>query len=201
MKLKRLEVNGFRSLVGFQITFDSDMTVVVGENDAGKTSLIECLKVVTQGRPVSLDDFTHGADQLRISVEIDDFVFHKEYSKNGNAITEIPLRAHPTTEYVLRTLARLQDPAFDIAIEGGENFVRDMAKLFGLTVRSNSNIDNLKAQLVERLSVEGELIIENAVFPKFNNIQLDGRHFERVSGILCKRSFSSITASDLQTGY
>lgn len=180
MKLKRLEVNGFRSLAQFHIAFDNDMTVVVGENDAGKTSLIECLKVVTQGRQVGIDDFTHGSNQLLISVEIDNFVFRKEYEKNGATITEVPLKAHPTAEYVQRTRTRLLDPSFDASTDDGQSFVRDVAKLFGLTVRANSNIENLKTQLVDKLNANGELVIESAVFPKFNNIQLDGRHFENV---------------------
>lgn len=180
MKLKRIDVNGFRSLVQFRITFDSEMTVVVGENDAGKTSLIECLKVVTQGRQVGLDDFSHGSDQLLIIVEIDDFAFRKEYRKNGSVIDESPLKANPTEDYRQRTLASIQDPAFDATTDNGLNYIKDVAKLFGMSVRSNSNIDNLKTQLLEKLGADGELIIENAVFPKFNNIQLDGRHFENV---------------------
>lgn len=180
MKLRRLEVNGFRSLVQFNVNFDNDLTVVIGENDAGKTSLIECLKVVTQGRQVNQDDFTHGLDQLLISVVIDDFIFRKEYRKIGDNITEETLKAFPTEEYVHRTLNYLQDPAFDTSLEENQTFVKDISKLFGLTVRSNSNIDNLRSQLIQILNTDGELIIENAVFPKFNNIQLDGRHFENV---------------------
>ena len=31
-----------------------------------------------------------------------------------------------------------------------------------------------------KLSDQSQLLIENAIFPKFNNIQLDGKHFENV---------------------
>jgi len=52
MKIKILTVDGFRCLLGVEVKFEDDLTVIVGENDAGKSSLIECLKVVTQGRKV-----------------------------------------------------------------------------------------------------------------------------------------------------
>ena len=68
MKLRALEVRGFKSLAEFRISFEDTLTVVVGENDAGKTSLIECLKVITQGRPIVSDDFTHGHDAITKSI-------------------------------------------------------------------------------------------------------------------------------------
>lgn len=79
MKIKSLEADGFRSLVNFRIEFDDHLTVVVGENDSGKSSLIECLKVVTQGRSVAADDFTHGVQALVVKVETENFVYCKEY--------------------------------------------------------------------------------------------------------------------------
>jgi DNA repair exonuclease SbcCD ATPase subunit len=49
VKIRKLSVNGFRCLLEFCVDFDEELTVIVGENDAGKSSLIECLKVITQG--------------------------------------------------------------------------------------------------------------------------------------------------------
>lgn len=180
MKLRKLNVQGFRSLAEFKISFDDSLTVVVGENDAGKTSLIECLKVVTQGRSVGIDDFTNGHDRITISVEIDDFVFLKAYKKNNSSIDEEPLQARPTKEYVAITLSTLKDANFNNDLEDNQIFIKDRARLFGLTVRSNSIISNLRTQLIDKLSAEGDLVIDGASFPKFNNIQLDGRHFENV---------------------
>jgi putative ATP-dependent endonuclease of the OLD family len=145
VKLRKLEVRGFKSLAELRISFDDALTVVVGENDAGKTSLIECLKVITQGRPVGTDDFTHGANAIDISVEIDDFLFLKGYRKNGAIIEEEPMRARPTHAYIERTLARIQSEEFDLTSEENQVFVKDTARLFGLTVRSNSVVANLRA--------------------------------------------------------
>mgnify|MGYP003589805914 CR=1 FL=1 len=180
MRLNALNIDGFRSLKNLKIKFDPSLTVIVGENDAGKTSLIDCLKVVTQGRSVTLDDFTYGSDQIKISVEIDNFKFCKEYHRVEGVINEQPLRATPTEEYVQRTYTILQDENMDVTSSGNQDFIRDTAKLFGLTVRANSNIGNLRRELLNKLGDQSQLLIENAIFPKFNNIQLDGKHFENV---------------------
>ena len=156
MRLNALNIDGFRSLKNLKIKFDPSLTVIVGENDAGKTSLIDCLKVVTQGRSVTLDDFTYGSDQIKISVEIDNFKFCKEYHRVEGVINEQPLRATPTEEYVQRTYTILQDENMDVTSSGDQDFIRDTAKLFGLTVRANSNIGNLRRELLNKLGDQSQ---------------------------------------------
>lgn len=180
VKIKRLVVNGFRSLADLKIEFDNDLTVVVGENDSGKTSLIECLKVVTQGRAVGVDDFTHNQNELAISVEVDDFEFRKIYRNSDIGVREESFKAYPTREYVARTLAKISHQDFDLTNEEGQSEIKSTAKVLGISVRSNSNIENLKSLVIEKLSSNEELVVENASFPRFNNIQLDGRQFENV---------------------
>ena len=89
MRIKSLKVDGFRSLVNFEITFDESLTIIVGENDSGKTSLIDCLKIITQGRSVAFDDLTCGKDKLTISIEIDDSIFHRVYERSNNTVKQI----------------------------------------------------------------------------------------------------------------
>ena len=86
MKIKKLKIDGFRCLMNLEISFDDNMTVIVGENDAGKSSLVDCLKVITQNKPVELDDFNYGTDTIKLSIEIEDFVFHKVYRKEEDNI-------------------------------------------------------------------------------------------------------------------
>lgn len=180
MKINKLVVKGFKSLVDLEINFDEKLTVVVGENDAGKTSIIECMKVITQGRSVGADDFTHNYNSMEISVEIENFTFSKRYQKSGVEVEEEPMKAIPTIAYVQSTLERIRSESFDLSIEDNHKFIRDTARLFGFMVKSNSIVENLRQQLISRLSAECIDPIEGAIFPKFNNIQLDGRHFESV---------------------
>lgn len=181
MKIKKLAVHGFRCLLDFSIEFDDELTVVVGENDAGKSSLIECLKVVTQGRGIEQDDFNHELNTIEISVTTEDFVFRKSYGKDGEIITQPPLVAIPTADYVQNIREWLEADATDITSPQVQTKIKQVAKTLGITVRANSVLENLKASILEKLS-NGSVEIEGASFPSFNNIQLDGKHFENVSG-------------------
>lgn len=44
--IKRIVIDNFRCLQqNVEIKFENDITLIVGENDAGKTSLVEAMKV------------------------------------------------------------------------------------------------------------------------------------------------------------
>ena len=179
MRIKRLKVDGFRSLVDFEIAFDENLTIIVGENDSGKTSLIDCLKVITQGRSVTLDDLTYGEDQLTISVEIDDSIFRRAYERSNNSIKEVSFDESPTEAFLAEIQVRLGGNQSN---EQNRDYIFEMARRFGLAVRANSNLDTLKKGILDKIeSCTGNLVIRNATFPRFNNIQLDGRQFENVS--------------------
>lgn len=181
MKIKDLTVDGFRCLLGFEVRFEDDLTVIVGENDAGKSSLIECLKVVTQGRKVEKDDFNHDRTQIKICLGTEEFKFGKVYDLNEDAIIEANLTATPTEEYIEKIRNWLTDENLNLDDIGEQEKVRQTAKTVGLTVRSNSNVTNLKTSILEKFDGT-DIEIAGASFPSFNNIQLDGRHFENVSG-------------------
>ncbi|MEZ4683163.1 MAG: AAA family ATPase [Caldilineaceae bacterium] len=181
MKIKKVSVNGFRCLLNFHIDFDDDLTVVVGENDAGKSSLIECLKLITQGRGIELDDFNHDRSRIEISVETEDFSFRKCYEKAENTVINGNLVASPTPEYVVKIKNWLDDDNLDLALDEEQAKVKQVAKTIGIVVRANSNIGNLKSSILQKFSTE-KVEIDGATFPSFNNIQLDGKHFENVSG-------------------
>ncbi len=181
MKIKKITVDGFRCLLDFEVTFEDDLTVIVGENDAGKSSLVECLKVVTQGREVEIDDFNHNLDVISISINTDEFKFSKQYKKNETVITEGDLTASPTVEYINSIRSWLNNANLDLEDADEQGKIKQTAKIFGIPVRANSNIANLKTSILEMLD-DDNVVITGATFPSFNNIQLDGRHFENVSG-------------------
>lgn len=183
MKIRKLTVNGFRCLLNFELHFEDDLTVIVGENDAGKTSLVDCLKVVTQGKKVELDDFNHNLNSIEISVEIENFVFTNVYRKNEEIIEGSRLTARPSTQFIEKTKAWLENENLDINTLEASEEIKRLARMFGIAVRANSNIANLRASLLSKISADNDNSeIEGVVFPPFNNIQLDGRHFENISG-------------------
>jgi putative ATP-dependent endonuclease of the OLD family len=184
MKIKKLEVDGFRCLLDFQISFEDDITVIVGENDAGKSSIIDCLKSITQNKRVELDDFNHSKDEIIISIEIDNYVFTKSYSNANGQVMEKAVSSKPTLKYVSELEENIRKITLSEIDTDTTEFVKRTAKEFGLNVRANSRIDNLIDSIIQKIESAKtgvEIVIEGAVFPQFNNIQLDGRHFENVT--------------------
>lgn len=181
MKIKKILANGFRCLKDFEVSFENELTVIVGENDAGKSSLIECLKVVTQGRRVELDDFNNDLHTIEIEVITEDFSFKKKYKRNEDSIEESNLTASPTPEYVEKIRSWLSRETLNLTDASEQEKIRQTARTIGINVRSNSNIESLKSGILEKFG-DADIEVVGASFPSFNNIQLDGRHFENVSG-------------------
>jgi predicted ATP-dependent endonuclease of OLD family len=179
LRIRRLKVDGFRSLVDFEITFDENLTIIVGENDSGKTSLIDCLRIITQGHSVTLDDLTYGKDEISIEIEIDDSIFRRIYERSNNSIKEVSFEELPTDAFLTRIQESLNRNQLN---EQDRDYISGIARRFGLTVRANSNLETLKRGITEKIeNCTGDLVIQNAKFPRFNNIQLDGRQFENIS--------------------
>lgn len=179
MKIKKISINGFRSLVGFKLRFEDGLTVIVGENDAGKTSLVDCLRVITQNQKVEADDFNFNMDQIAIEIEIDNFIFEKTFTKEGSEVSEGIMKSKPSPVYVehLKTVF-VED--YDHENADNINEIKCVARELGLTVRTNSQLATLKNRIIELLNQGGPLEVEGARFPSFNNIQLDGNQFENV---------------------
>jgi len=180
MKIKRLKIDGFRCFLDFEIVFEDGLTVVVGENDCGKTSLMDCLRIITQNASIDNDDFNIDKELISLEIEIENYIFEKKYQIENEVINSSFI-AKPTLQYLEGIREKIE--ADDFQIENESEYIRRIAKEFGLTVRSNSNDSNLKNQILEKIiqnSENGDLSLENSNFPQFNSIQLDGKRFENV---------------------
>lgn len=176
MKIKQIEIDGFRCLCDLTVTFEDTITLIVGENDSGKSSLIKCLDLLTDDYSLEHDDFNYEKDEIKIKLTTKDYEFIKEYKKDESPAGKLIIKPNQsfidtTKEYI----SSLSDEFTDIQIDT----IKNMSKTFGLTVRSNSNINTLIDQLNSKL-IEDEIIISNGHFPNLNKIQLNGKQFENV---------------------
>ncbi len=48
MYLKKLHISGFRTIAELEITFNERLNVIIGENNAGKTAVIDALRICTE---------------------------------------------------------------------------------------------------------------------------------------------------------
>lgn len=180
-----MEIKGFRCLQDIKIEFDDKLTLIVGENDAGKSSLVDCIRAVTQGLSVEPTDFSFGKNEMKIAVILDDLKFEKSYSLENGEVDGEPLIAKPNAEYLSRTRSWLESSETNFENNDENEMLKYTSRLFGIRVQSNSRTETLVTSLkalIEQGEANPDFTITNAKFPEFNSIQMDGKQFENVSG-------------------
>lgn len=69
MRLSRIEISNFRLLKNFALDLEDELSLVIGKNNTGKTSVLACLEklaIQSDGNPVTYEDFNV---DLRSSLE------------------------------------------------------------------------------------------------------------------------------------
>ena len=57
MFLKQIQVKNFRLLMDYNVVLDEGLTLFVGKNNAGKTTLMNLIKLVVEGNELRFDDY------------------------------------------------------------------------------------------------------------------------------------------------
>ncbi len=57
MFLKQIQVKNFRLLMDYNVVLDEGLTLFVGKNNAGKTTLMNLIKLVVEGSKLRFDDY------------------------------------------------------------------------------------------------------------------------------------------------
>ncbi|RDV81703.1 ATP-dependent nuclease [Ammonifex thiophilus] len=69
MTLQRMKVSNFRCLKNVEINFEPDLTIIVGENDSGKSSLFDILKIIDEKGLPDANDFGFGESEISCELE------------------------------------------------------------------------------------------------------------------------------------
>ena len=57
MFLKQIQVKNFRLLMDYNVVLDEGLTLFVGKNNAGKTTLMKFIKLVVECSKLRFDDY------------------------------------------------------------------------------------------------------------------------------------------------
>ena len=55
MKLKTLKLRSFRGYHNIEVDFDKDFNVIIGENDVGKSTILEALEIFFNNDLIKLE--------------------------------------------------------------------------------------------------------------------------------------------------
>lgn len=57
MRISKLRIENYRNLDGVSISFDEDVSYIVGENNLGKTNVLDLLNTIINQATISEEDF------------------------------------------------------------------------------------------------------------------------------------------------
>lgn len=74
MKIEKIKVKNFRSLKNFSIDLEDELSLIVGKNNVGKTSVIEILNKFLNKNTIESEDFN-----IEYVKELESHIKDKEY--------------------------------------------------------------------------------------------------------------------------
>jgi len=182
--IRKITVKNFRSLKSVEIVLENDLTVLVGENDSGKSSVVEALKIMFENKKVENDDFHWNTDKICIEVETNDMSFIKEFSKNEDSGIQSEITVRFGRKFLKKTKQDINSNDFSsLSDEDKRKKLVNYANKLSLQFRSNIGTDTLKDRVLNK--IDELLNSENAVIkgdiPNYNIYFLNGKDFEVIS--------------------
>ena len=181
--LKTIKIKNFRSLKDFQMEFNSGLNVIIGENDAGKTSLIDSLKIIFGLKKIDINDFNQLAEPVIIELEEKDFYYYLE-SKIVENILENTFQLKPSEEKIAEIKSKLEE----IGEEEREQ-LKEYCSIFNVSYRSTTKIETIKSNLTEALESGEYITVKNINYPiSF----LGSREFENINSFFENTFFKEL---------
>lgn len=180
--LKKILIRNYRCLKNdVVVNFENGLTLIVGENDAGKTTLVDALKVILQGKKVEAADFSYGTNEILFEIEFGEHVYSSIHKIEDSIISSSLFLKLPHDR-----LNELKVQITGDFIETEENIkkIKELANLLGVTFRSNTQFGTLISNVSNKIDslLEGPNPAEfETTLPKINAYFLDGKHFEDIS--------------------
>lgn len=188
--LKYLCIKNFRSFKDFRINFNKDLNIIIGQNDAGKTSLILALKTVFGFYKADKNDFNDFNSNMIISVEDEDasYLFESEYSHEDEKVSssnKFKLSNNKITEIDLY----LDSEDFEeLSSENKKDKLIEFCKIFNVSCQKRWNLETLFEKVKSALD-SAEYLDYSSKYPiSF----LDGKHFENLVSFFDDTFFKEI---------
>lgn len=195
--LREIYVKNFRSLLDFRMNFNKDTTMIVGENDSGKTSIIDAIKIILKPEETqfNIEDFSYGETKALIKIKIDNKYYIKEFRINETSVDEIN-SIGVDKEVIENTKNYINGIDFSHLDEENQR-IKLFEIMFELGIpRGNAKlIDTLKVKVNEAIKdlEENDYISEITQIPGGTNIFfLDGKRFKNIDEHINELYFDKI---------
>lgn len=204
--INKIEVENFRCLKEFNVSLENDLTVVVGENDCGKSSLIEVLKIIFEKNLFpEKEDFYHGTNSLKFKVQMESLSLIKEFKIDEISNPVLSIKFDP--EYLNRIVDEVESiNARDVEDDDKRNELKPFALELGVPIRSNSAINTVVNNINTKINElrENDFLTKVNSFSDYNIYFLDGKQFEDINDFFKQTFFrkkrKEIWTEEITTG-
>lgn len=189
--IKRMEINNFRCLIDFKIDFEEDLTLIIGENDSGKTTVIDAIRVIFDNKDIEPEDFHYGETEIQFLIDVGNYSYIIKYNLMPTNIINKSIKVQLSHLQLKEYLSIIDTETFE---ETDNNFskLKRLANLVNISFRSNTRFDTLKQNIISRID---ELLQDNdpvevdSKLPDLKIYILDGKHMEDISLFVNERFF------------
>ncbi|MBE3609042.1 ATP-binding protein [Campylobacter californiensis] len=181
MKLKSLTLANFRSYIKTKIDFDENMNVIIGQNDVGKSTILEALDIFFDGGVIKMDmsDFSKEAQDNKIIIGIEFAVdcekeiiidesnktnLKDEYLLNNNGFLEV------VKEFEIKQDKLQKEKVFLMAKYPKEYFKEPLINLKITDLKKKLN-DKFKQDEIELINKRTSAEIRKALYEKTDDFE------------------------------
>lgn len=187
--LKSIRIKNFRSLKNFNMEFNKGLNVIIGENDAGKTSLIDSLKIIFNKKKIDMNDFNETEKPVTIELEDIDYTYFMQ-SKIIDDEVRNTYMITPSIEKSNMIKEELESEEFDNLDEAEQKrILKKYSFIFNTTYRSNFKVETLKGNILKELEKDDFTEVKSLNYPiSF----LGSREFENIDSFFENTFFKEV---------
>ena len=187
--LKSIKIKNFRSLKDFEMEFNKGLNVIIGENDAGKTSLIDSLKILFSKKRIDINDFNELQNPVTILLEDDDYSYYLESKFSEDSLVN-SYSIKPSLEKGAEIKEELNSDEFTNLEESFQKeILKRYSSIFNVTYRSNSRVETLRENILAEIEKDDFIPAKSLSYPiSF----LGSREFENIDSFFENTFFKEL---------
>ena len=169
--------------------FNSGLNVIIGENDAGKTSLIDSLKILFSKKKIDINDFNEIESPVTIELEDIDYTYFMESKVSEDTLINT-YKIKPSLEKANQIKEELESEEFNSLDENDQKIIlKKYSSIFNVTFRSNSKVETLKENIIKELEEDEFTEVKTLNYPiSF----LGSREFENIDSFFENTFFKEL---------
>lgn len=191
--ISRMEIKNFRCLNDVSIFLEDDVTVIVGENDSGKTSFIDAFKILFENEKPEEDDFFNRSEEIIIKGYVNDKVLIKKFNVENLNHPEIFIEF--SENHINDFDNEINSLDFDsLNDEQKKDRLSQIADELGVNIARVTRIETLTSKVlkqIESIKENGYLSLVD-VFPEYSTYFLGGKEFQRLDEFFENTFFKDI---------